>query len=1266
MKMTAIMWGSSAPALKRAAEKNGIELTLYSVGRLNEKPEKIPEAISSMNNSDIVILHSFSDTLWEQIGSELKKIGAKVPILCFRLGQSHLGYSTVGPEIITTCNKYMNYNGDENLHNMIHYLRKELFNEDIDVKPPVEVPWEGIYHPDAPAVFTRTDDYLAWYLPLRPPNSPFIGIEFSRMSWTSSDTAIEDTLIKSFETEGLNVIPVFNLRKGFDEIVSDFFTTDGKLQVDAIIKLASAFTGARFTSGKDQTNDKTSLEKSVDLLKRLNIPIFHPIISSHMSIEQWRESPSLTLDAAYAVAMPEFEGMIEPIFIGSSKPTENEENTRHAVPDRCRKVAQRVKKWVELAKKPVHKRKVTFILHNNPCAGVEASVGGAANLDSLESVARILHMMKDAGYEITSPTNGEELIKTILEKKAISESRWTTVQDIVAKGGALEQMDMESFLPYFHSLPRTVQDRIQKTWGDPPGLSMILDGKILITGLSFGNVTIHVQPKRGCYGSRCDGQVCKILHDPGCPPPHQFLATYYWIEHIYKADVIVHVGTHGTLEFLPGKGLGLSDECYPDISIGTIPHLYIYNADNSPEGTIAKRRSYATLVDHMQTVLTQGGLYEELEEIDNLLHQYETAKSDPARAHALQHLIIEAVTAANLDKDMHLTHDLPLEEVVSRAHEALSKIRNTQIQRGMHIFGRLPEGDKRIDFINAIIRFDSGDPSPRRTIAQVMGFDLSDLLENQDKFSYEHGLSNGALLERLEGTTKEFITSVLDKSLTSYDELFKRSVSGEQGQVLDVIRTRILDINRRLEESLEIESLLHGFSGGYIPSGPSGVISRGREDILPTGRNFYSLDPYRVPTKAAWRVGQRLAEALIAKHQNDEGKVPENVAFYWMAMDIMESDGEMLAEMFTLLGVEPVWLPNGQVRSFTLIPLENLGRPRIDITLEITFTLRSNFANCYELLDQAIQAVAVLDEPLEMNYIRKHALGSMKENGGTWRDATLRIFSGGPDGGLGGGVGLAVAASAWKTETDLVDIFVSGGGYAYGKDIQGQNAHEQLVSCLSSVSVTFNKVHTDAKDLLGCCCYFSAHGGITAAARHFSHNHVKPYYGDTREPENIEVRDLADEIRRVVRTKLLNPKWIEGMKEHGYRGAANIAHRVTHVYGWEASTQEVDDWIFDDIAETFVNDAEMREFFEQNNPYALEELARRLLEAQQRGLWDADEQVLEDLRNNYLEIESWLEDQVGEGDHQGGSVDIITKDDIPEWGDAMNDLMTKIHAKHPR
>lgn len=535
-------------------------------------------------------------------------------------------------------------------------------------------------------------------------------------------------------------------------------------------------------------------------------------------------------------------------------------------------------------------------------------------------------------------------------------------------------------------------------------------------------------------------------------------------------------------------------------------------------------------------------------------------------------------------------------------------------------------------------------------------------------------LSYGQLLEEIDGLGKKVIRELLETG-TGQLKVRVAEILGAymkhpaELEPLESLRERIDDLNLRIDASREIDALQHGFEGGYLPSGPSGLITRGRDDILPTGRNFYSLDPEKVPTLAAYKIGEKLAAALIAKHEKEEGRIPENVAIFWMCTDIMWSDGEGMGQIMSLIGVKPCWLTNGKVSGFEIIPLKELGRPRVDVTIRASGISRDNFFNCLELVDQAIHAVASLDEPDELNFIRKHALEKIRtENAlpgdtAAWRKATYRVFSSKP-GTYMPGVNLAVYASAWKTEADLADIFVYWNGYAYGKDVFGEESQKELIHSLKSVDVTFNKVVTDEYDLFGCCCYYGTHGGMTAAARNISGRAVKSYYGDTREPENVSVGDLADEIRRVVRTKLLNPRWIEGMKRHGYKGAGDISSRVGRVYGWEATTQEVDDWIFDDIAKTFMLDKENREFFEKNNPWALEEIGRRLLEAESRGLWAADTEVLESLKERYLEIEGCIEDKMGDikGDFQGGSVDILTTEDVANWDVMMTEVKTKMTA----
>lgn len=1324
MKIVSIMWSSYASMLARAQRNlsDTVSVSAYSSKALEQEPEQLDAALQEAAEADILFLYRSSEAFWESIEERLKDLGKKIPIVCLGHDPSYWTLSTVRPEIVANINSYIIINGEENFTSMLRYIAREVGGLDIEAAEPKPVPWEGLYHPAARNYFTDIDKYLEWYEGYRGQGSEgrgqrseigtqssgggdqrsTVGILFTRHQWVSQNLEVEDRLIRELERLELNVIPVFSYPvedkergcKGSGQVVCEaFLRKDGACRIEALVKLQNFLLGS---SSKDGFDSKDEAASGVEILKRLDVPVFSPVTSYYKTIEEWENDPSgLGSGVGWSIAMPEFEGVIEPFIIGCA--TSARDNLQHRMPvvERCRKVARRIAGWVQLLGKPAERRKVAFILHNNPCASVEATVGGGAHLDTIESTVRIMQRMKEAGYRVDPPENGRKLADTIMEKKAISEFRWTTADEIVKKGGVLSFVSPDEYREWFDTFPEKVRKRLVDAWGNPPGeekngipAAMVYKGKILVTGLAYGNAVVCVQPKRGCAGARCDGQVCKILHDPDVPPPHQYIATYRYLQESWGADAIVHVGTHGNLEFLPGKSTALSEACLPDIAIGDMPHLYIYNADNPPEGTIAKRRSYATLIDHMQTVMTAGGLYDGLEELNRFLGEYEQIKGiDRGRAHALEHLIDKALEETNLSKEIGLSPDTPFEKKAKAAHEVLGGIQNSQIPDGMHIFGELPEGEKRVDFINSILKYDAGEEmSLRKGLCKLMGMDIGPLLKDKGAVCPYHRKTHGDLLEEIDLLSRKFIMEVLTVPSSSTGE---GQCSGEKregetisgvapGSILkeilgsrlkwdeshlnrfEPVKEKILDLNSRIEASREIEALLSGFNGSYIPPGPSGLITRGRDDVLPTGRNFYSLDPHRIPTRAAWEVGKRLAEAVIKKHEKEEGRLPENVGIAWMCSDIMWADGEGMAQIMYLLGVRPVWLSNGRLKGFEVISLDELGRPRIDVTIRVSGITRDSFPNCIELIDEAVQAVASLDEPLDMNSIRKHALAQIEEMGmdpsgkDAWRDATFRLFASKP-GTYQAGTQLAVYASAWKDEKDLSDIFLYWNGYAYGKGVFGKEKQGRLASILKTVDITYNKVVSDEYDLFGCCAYFGVHGGMTAAARNLSGHAVKTYYGDTREPEHVEVRDMADEIRRAVRTKLLNPKWIEGIKRHGYKGAGDMSKRVGRVYGWEATTQEVDDWVFDDIARTFILNEENRKFFEDNNPWALEEMARRLLEAESRDLWNADPDVLQELKERYLEIEGWIEDRMGdvEGDFQGGSVDVMTSEDVKNWKEMM-------------
>jgi len=1226
MRLTAIVWGSEIPMLSTAAGETGVSLRAYPTYRIRD-PDYLDSCIRELGDSDVILLHPTNDAYWDTL---IPALPEGVPVVSFGHDHSFWTLSTVPLSVTATVNAYFTYGGADNMHNLLRFIRGRVLSQPETWEMPSLHLWEGVYHPDAPGAFATADEYWQWRGKEKPHT---IGILFYRIYWANGDLQAIDALIRECERE-YNTIAVFSVGAG-DAEAGARDATDvirGFLWgVDALVCLQSSAL----------SHDP---EEPARVFEALGVPVVHPLVLYYRTEQEWRESLDGmgSIELGWSVVLPEMYGMTGMIPVASAM-AEGPLGPEHAwhlpVEERTRTLVRRIGSLIRLQEKPAAEKRVAFVLNSSACASVEANVGAAAHLDALQSVAEIMARMKGEGFDVEPPESGEALAREILDRRAINEFRWTTVQDIVERGGALGLVGRETYERWFSELPEPLQARMVATWGAPPGEArdgvppaMLYEGRMVIPGLSYGNAVVCTQPKRGCAGSRCDGQGCRILHDPEVPPPHHYLAVYRYLERVFGADLIVHVGTHGTLEFLPGKSAAPSGECLPDAILGDLPLLYLYNSDNPSEGTIAKRRAGAVIVDHLQTVMAPTSPYGVLKELEEKIAEYHKFSwSDRARAHALQHQISDLVRREGLDRELgyQASHHDPaaFDRLIEGAEKLISGIYGTRIPEGMHVFGRIPSGRTRARFIAPVLNHDG---HLHRLIAGMMGLD--------EKISDKET----ALLRVLDGFSEELVFSVLegvDLPEAARGVLGDRLVrTDEEG--LSSLRREVREISSALDRSDEIGSLLNGVRGGYVPPGPSGLLSRGKVEILPTGRNFYSLDPSSVPTEAAWEVGTRLAEVLVERYREEHGTYPENVALLWMASDIMWADGEQCAQALALIGAEPV-REHGRLKGVRIIPLERLGRPRIDLTVRVSGILRDCFFGCIEFLDDAIRAVAALDEPPEWNYLRKHSDG--KETG-------PRIF-GAPRGTYGMGVNLAVYSSAWNDESDLANVFIYWNGYSYGRGVFGEKSTEHLISQLRTVDATFNKTATDEYDLLGCCCYFGSHGGMTAAAREVSGREVSAYYGDTRNTSRVEVRTLAEELRRVVRTKLLNPQYIDGLKEHGYAGAAELSKRAGRVFGWDATTGEVDDRIFDDIARTFLLDAENREFFREHNVFAMEEMARRLLEAHARGMWQADEEVLEGLRAVYLQIEGDLEDEMGisSGDRQGGSVEVITPDEMKAW-----------------
>lgn len=1225
MRIGAVIWGSQAACLKRVALECGVDLLVLPYQRLQVSDEHLEEVVAPLKGCDVLVVNAGGKGNWAGLARLVERENF-VRLRIFLNG----GPCDVSPYVATRLSSYLENGGPSNMRLLLESLRRVLENPQAKLPPPHRLPKNGIYHPKAPDHFETLDDYLNWY---EHASRPLVGILFSRSYWVSGETGPESCLIGLLERRGVGVVAVFSESSSAVRAAKRFFLRGTESVVRFVVKLLS------FPAGG-------SVRKAVSFFKRLGTPVLGPVVSYRKTEEEWWEDDEgISGEATWLLVLPEMEGAVEPIILGVL----SEDGVgRVAIPERCERAAERIISWLRLKDKPVSERRIAVVLHNSPCAAAEASIGGAAHLDAPESVVRILRRLKQEGYRVDPPDSGEMLVQEILRRRAVSEFRWTSIDQIIKGGGAVYLMDVEEYLARFNRLPAKLRDRVRSVWGEPPGetrngvpAAMVYNGKIVITGVVLENVIVLVQPKRGCAGPQCDGRVCKILHDPTIPPPHQYFATYWFLTEKFGADCVIHIGTHGNLEFLPGKSVGLSSACSPDAAINTVPHLYIYNSDNGPEATIAKRRSYAVLIGHMQVAMKRSGTYGVLSELEEALRTYlRLREENPSQAHAALH---EALRSAKRGGFSELVDSLEPEEAVSRLHELITQIRDMSIQDGMHIFGERPKGVSRLGLISAMLC----GMGLLSALARSVGVDLDVALRKPDARGPD-GLLYSEWLARVEKAVDAFTAAALryDDPIVAVEDVLGCGVDNPQ-QLLEFAR-HARSINRRISQSNEMGGLLNAISVRYIPAGPTGCLSRGRAEVLPTGRNLYLVDVTRLPTRAAWEVGKKLAERLIEGHRKSCGSPPRRVAIHWMANDLMWADGEVLAQIMALVGVEPVWSANGKVETFKVVTPDELGRPRVDVVVRVSGITRDNFRDRVEYLDRVLREVSSLEEPSELNPLAAYTRGRATE------DPAARIFCSAPS-TYGSGTQLAVFASAWKERKDLAEVFMAHNCWSYGVGRYGKRVPHQLASLLSETDAVFNRAVTDEYDLFGCCCYFGTYGGLFAAAEELSGRPPATYYGDTRRSEAPLVRSLADEIRRVARGRILNPRWIEAMRRHGYKAAGDFTKRIQHIFGWAATTSQVDQSIFTDIAKRYVLDEEMRRWFMEHNIFALEEITRRLLEAATRKIWKPDKKMLHDIRRVYSQIEGFLEEQTA-GPVQGGSVDVITAVEVDDWKAQLQDV----------
>ncbi len=1238
-----------------------------------ETPEAQEELMTALEDAGVVILRLLGGKqsmpqLFDQLVRDCRVRG--IPLIALP------GHQEWDEDLVTSCTvpvaevetvfAYLMRGGVQNLENLFFFLSDTYLGTEYGHEAPTHIPWEGLYHPDV-AQGTEVDDYIRDRFQA---GKPRIALLFYRAHWMSGNLLTIDSLIHRLEAQGANVLPLFSYslkhnpeedgqgNRTFTEYLAD---PDGVPKVDCIITTMGMSMSELSTEGPTIAAGWT-----VDYLDRLDVPIIQGIISTGTE-EDWQES-SLGLgpiDTAMSVALPEFDGRIISVPISFKQETgQNSASSGAAklsgrlqryVPreDRVDYLARLSIKWANLRLKENSEKRIAIILSNYPTK--DARIGNAVGLDTPASVVRVLNAMKSAGYHVTDiPESGDELVHRIIERCSNDRDSLTEEQLKMAVG----HVTSRQYAEWFQGFPNKVAQEMTEAWGEPPGQVYRTNGSLAIAGIDLGNVFIGLQPPRG-FGEH----PIAIYHSPDLAPTHHYIAYYRWIRDVFKADAMIHVGKHGTLEWLPGKGIGLSEACYPELALSDVPLFYPFIINNPGEGAQAKRRTHATIVDHLIPAMTTADSYGDIARVEQLMDEhYQCQTLDPAKLPLLEAQIWELVKAAELNRDLGID-DLPEDfgEFILEIDGYLCELKDAQIKDGLHILGEAPEDEQLIGLLCALTRLDiSGIPSLRKSIAEALGLDYGSIID-EPALSADGNIhpalisadpdtpvrSQGDLLERIESLCREAYRLLLAQDFDP--DFVDPVVSQVLGQadpqtqhVLGYVADTIYPALQRTPD--EIGNLLRGLDGRFVPPGPSGAPTRGMANILPTGRNFYSVDPKTIPSPSAWETGKALADALLEKYLTEEGAYPEMVGLVVWGTSAMRTHGDDVAQILALLGVRPVWQPESRrVQGLEVIPVSELGHPRIDVTVRISGFFRDAFPNLINLLDQAVELAASQDESPEENYVLKHLQEDMSQGGadavtpgpsptgrgetdGGVRAASLYRIFGSKPGTYGAGILAALDERNWETVEDLAEVYTAWGGYAYTQRDFGVSARPQFRQRFSQIVVAAKNQDTREHDIFDSDDYMQYHGGMIATVRALTGSNPRQFFGDSADPSRARVRDLQDEARRVFRSRVVNPKWIESMKRHGYKGAFELSATVDYMFGYDATAQVVEDWMYEDVTESYVLDPETQKFFQESNPWALRSIVERLLEAIERGLWaEPPPEMREKLQELYLDLEAELE-----------------------------------------
>ncbi|HIH95437.1 TPA: cobaltochelatase subunit CobN [Methanosarcina acetivorans] len=1153
------------------------------------------------SDQEAVILYIVSNYQLSEFGPELLSAQNTGTLIGF-IGMSSQGGITNDIKNIDFMEEYLKNGGMENMENLVRYTGKTLFDTYIDYQDPnpPSIPKQGIYHPDAfPYIFENSDEYLEWYTGHGyDPSAPTIGIVSTGALRTDEiDYLCDDAIIRDLESKGCNVIDTTS------EVCSqdvDYFTKNGTVLVDVIINLKM------FRLNYYQP------EIGVEYLEKYNVPVIKAIADYYSSPSEYNNS-SFGMNpnsVPSQVNMPELDGCIEGIWIGGR--VQEPETERYYYAPHLLQVdwlGNRAIEWAELGRTRNQDKKVVVIYYNHE--GGKNNIG-ASYLDIAPSFTLLLEQMKSEGYDLGNGSipNGSEFIKLFIDSRNIGS--WTP--------GELEKMvnsvnvtlvPVEDYLVWYNTLPEEVRKDVENTWGEPPGDIMVYEDCFVIPAVNFGNIVFMPQPTRGGLSDES-----KIYHNKTMPPTHQYLAAYFWVNKVFDADAFIHFGTHSTQEWLPGKQVGLSRYDYPCIMVDDTPVIYPYIMDDVGEGTQAKRRGNAVIIDHLTPPIVTSGLYDELSTLHEKIHSYMEADNQSLKV-MYRNTTIELYGSLGLEDDLNITcsqmenmTETEFENFVDTdVHNYLHELKSTLIPYGLHVFGEAPENEELVSMIKSLLGSEFIDH-----IADVISYEVPDSEAREEVAdAYATDLLNAVLLEGMDYSGAQLLVlNTTDPKLTEDLE------TAENYSALLALSTR------------EIDQTLRALDAGYIEAGPGNDPIRNPE-ALPTGRNFYSFDQRMIPSEETEILGGMLADQLLKNYQASHNNLyPKKVGFVLWSTETMRHEGLMEAQIYALLGVKPVRDSSGRITDIQVIPAENLTHPRIDVLITASGLYRDTFSYQIEMIDRAVLMVSELNETNQTNYVRHNSLvmydaliDTGYDNSSAFELSRSRIFSEAP-GDYGTGLTLAIPASGtWDNESKLAELYISRLSSIYGSDVWGENSEDTFRLNLMDVDAA---LHSDSSNLYGLMDnddFYQYFGGLTLAVRSVKGENPELYVANLQDTENPEIASLKEVFRTELRSRYLNPMWIEGMMDHEYGGAREFGKLTEYMWAWDVVTPDlVTDRDWENLYDIYINDKYgigVSDFLKNENAYTYQSITARMLENVRKGYWEASDEITQQLVKEYVE-----------------------------------------------